>query len=97
MTEQATDPFRTAFKGRFENVLRWEQLDALWTVLRDDADGDWYIDFNGTPIKVPGDIFGDAVAIDNGIIAVGAQNERSGNGDPENNQTHRVGAAYVWQ
>ena len=43
MTEQATDPFRAAFKGRFENVLRWEQLDALWTVLRDDADGDWYI------------------------------------------------------
>ena len=43
MTEQATDPFRLAFKGRFESVLRWEQLDALWAVLCDDADGGWYI------------------------------------------------------
>jgi hypothetical protein len=43
MNEPATDPFRTAFKGRFENVLRWQQLDALWDVLGRDAEGQWYI------------------------------------------------------
>ena len=43
MTEQVEDPFRLAFRGRFENVLRWEQLDALWAVLRHDAAGGWYI------------------------------------------------------
>ena len=43
MTEQPADPFRSAFRGRFENILRWEQLDALWTVLRNDAEDDWYI------------------------------------------------------
>lgn len=43
MTEQPADPFRSAFKGRFENVLRWEQLDALWNVLRRDAAGGWHI------------------------------------------------------
>ena len=43
MKEQAADPFRSAFKGRFENVLRWQQLDALWDVLEGDADGQWYI------------------------------------------------------
>jgi len=43
MNEQVADPFRLAFKGRFESVLRWEQLDAFWEVLRQDAAGDWYI------------------------------------------------------
>jgi hypothetical protein len=43
MSEQETDPFRGAFRGRFENVLRWEQLDALWEVLRADAGNGWYI------------------------------------------------------
>ena len=43
MTEQAVDSYRAAFKGRFENVLRWEQLDALWAVLQQDAAGGWYI------------------------------------------------------
>ena len=43
MPEQPADPFRSAFRGRFENVLRWEQLDALWAVLRNDAEDDWYI------------------------------------------------------
>lgn len=49
MTEQPADPFRAAFKGRFENVLRWEQLDALWTVLRHDADAGWHIYAVGEP------------------------------------------------
>lgn len=43
MTGQPADPYRSAFKGRFENVLRWEQLDTLWKVLRQDAGGDWHI------------------------------------------------------
>ena len=43
MTEQSADPFRLAFKGRFENVLRWEQLEALWEVLHQDAAGGWHI------------------------------------------------------
>ena len=43
MTMETTDSFQVAFKGRFENVLRWEQLDALWTVVREDAAGDWFI------------------------------------------------------
>ena len=43
MSDQVTDPFRQAFKGRFESVLRWEQLDVFWEVLRKDIAGDWYI------------------------------------------------------
>lgn len=43
MTEQPADPFMSAFKGRFENVLRWEQLNTLWQVLHQDADGGWHI------------------------------------------------------
>ena len=37
------DRFYQAFRGRFHNVLRWEQLERLWELLRDDADGGWYI------------------------------------------------------
>ncbi len=43
MNEQLTDPFMEAFRGRFENVLRWEQLDTFWEVLRADAAGGWHI------------------------------------------------------
>jgi hypothetical protein len=43
MKDLAADPFTDAFKGRFENVLRWQQLDALWDVLDSDADGQWHI------------------------------------------------------
>lgn len=52
MDELGTDPFRDAFRGRFENVLRWEQLDALWAVLRADADNGWYIYAVGEPPPV---------------------------------------------
>ena len=56
MTEQAVDSYRAAFKGRFENVLRWEQLDALWAVLQQDAAGGWYIYAVGeTPPQLPAD------------------------------------------
>jgi hypothetical protein len=43
------DPFRVAFRGRFENILRWEQLDAFWDVLAQDAAGGWYIYAVGEP------------------------------------------------
>ena len=43
MDEQVTEPFRAAFRGRFENILRWEQLDTFWETLRRDADSGWYI------------------------------------------------------
>lgn len=52
MNDQQTDPFREAFTGRFENVLRWEQLDAFWDVLRHDADSGWYIYAIGEPPPV---------------------------------------------
>jgi len=54
MTDHSPGGFRTAFKGRFENVLRWEQLDELWEVLHRDADGDWHIYAVGeTPPESP--------------------------------------------
>ena len=43
MDREPKDPFMQAFRGRFENILRWEQLDGLWEALRQDADGGWYI------------------------------------------------------
>ena len=43
MAEQAISEFHAAFKGRFENVLRWEQLDELNTTLEAGADAGWYI------------------------------------------------------
>ena len=49
MNDQVTDAFRQAFRGRFESVLRWEQLDAFWDVLRKDVAGDWYIYAVGEP------------------------------------------------
>ena len=49
MKEPDTDPFRAAFVGRFESVLRWEQLDAFWDIMRRDAEGGWYIYAVGEP------------------------------------------------
>ena len=43
MGEQVTSEFRKAFSGRFENILRWEQLDSLCDTLEADADAGWYI------------------------------------------------------
>ena len=43
MDSEMKDPFRQAFRGRFESILRWEQLEGLWEALRQDADGGWYI------------------------------------------------------
>ena len=49
MNQQVRDDFRQAFKGRFESVLRWEQLDAFWDVMCHYAAGDWYIYALGEP------------------------------------------------
>ena len=43
MDKPATDPFTAAFRGRFQSVLRWEQLESLWEVLRRDAGNGWYL------------------------------------------------------
>lgn len=38
-----------AFKGSFTSTLRWHQLDELWRVLKQDADGGWYVYALGEP------------------------------------------------
>ncbi len=47
MNEQ--NSYLQAFKGSFVSTLRWHQLDALWQVLKADADGGWYIYAIGEP------------------------------------------------
>ena len=37
------DDFVSAFKGSFKSMLRWEQLDALWEVVRRPEAGPFYI------------------------------------------------------
>ena len=49
MSEQSAGDFRQAFRGRFENILRWEQLDELWDTLGADAGADWFIYAIGEP------------------------------------------------
>jgi hypothetical protein len=54
MDKPVTDPFAAAFRGRFRNVLSWEQLDRLWEALRHDADNGWHIYATGeTPPVEP--------------------------------------------
>ena len=35
--------YMTAFKGRFTSAMRWPQLDALWDVLHQQNDGEWFV------------------------------------------------------
>ena len=42
MNNEQTD-FRSAFKGTFSGIMRWEQLDKLWQHVRDDSAGAWYL------------------------------------------------------
>ncbi len=35
--------FKQAFKGKFYGVLKWEQLDALWDIVKKDSDNGWYV------------------------------------------------------
>ncbi|EGV50252.1 hypothetical protein [Candidatus Endoriftia persephonae] len=41
MTEQ--QHYLVAFRGSFTSALRWHHLDDLWGVLREDAEGGWYV------------------------------------------------------
>ncbi|MBT5230496.1 MAG: hypothetical protein HOM11_09505 [Methylococcales bacterium] len=36
-------PFLALFRGDFYGMLRWEQLDTLWGVMRQDAQKHWHI------------------------------------------------------
>jgi len=39
-----TDPFISAYKGRFSSILRWHQLDDFWHQLKTNAkDQIWYL------------------------------------------------------
>ncbi|EXJ15863.1 hypothetical protein [Imhoffiella purpurea] len=40
---KSTDPFLEAFYGSFTAALRWPQLDALWSAVRECADLGWYL------------------------------------------------------
>jgi len=54
MTDQ--NDYMQAFRGSFTSALRWHHLDALWEVLRADADGGWYVYAVGeTPPTAPVD------------------------------------------
>ncbi|MEE9491982.1 MAG: hypothetical protein V3W04_01200 [Gammaproteobacteria bacterium] len=46
------DAFRTAFRGGFSGVLRWPQLDDLWTTIKKNNREGWYIYAIGTPPPV---------------------------------------------
>ncbi|MEO5374085.1 MAG: hypothetical protein H7840_07360 [Alphaproteobacteria bacterium] len=43
MSGMDANPFLTAVWGRFLGVRTWEQLDALWDVVRADAECGWYL------------------------------------------------------
>jgi len=43
------DPFLTAWRGSFTGILRWSQLEALWTRIRARAHEGWYIYAVGEP------------------------------------------------
>ena len=34
--------FKTIFKGKFYGVLRWPQLDQIWSKVKGDAEAGWY-------------------------------------------------------
>ena len=38
-----TDPFLQVYKGYLSNILKWEELDNLWQILREQAGSGWYI------------------------------------------------------
>ena len=37
------NPYYAAFRGQFSGVLSWEDLDAFWEVVRNNADAGWYV------------------------------------------------------
>ncbi|MCW8839897.1 MAG: hypothetical protein OQL05_05525 [Gammaproteobacteria bacterium] len=51
-----SDPFLKHYRGYFKNLLKWEELDALWQRLRIDHDKEWYVYAVGeTPPQQPVD------------------------------------------
>jgi hypothetical protein len=42
--------FYQAFRGHFSSLLRWEDLDAFWRVVRARADAGWYLYAVGMPL-----------------------------------------------
>jgi hypothetical protein len=52
----ASDPFVTAYRGYFKSLLKWEQLDRLWSNLQETSQKQWYIYAVGeTPPETPAD------------------------------------------
>ena len=43
------DPFTIAFRGHFTSLLRWEDLDAFWALVRQHAGAGWYVYAIGEP------------------------------------------------
>lgn len=37
------DPFYAAFRGNFNGILSWEDLDLFWEVVRKNAAAGWYV------------------------------------------------------
>lgn len=52
-TKEYSDPYVKRFKeGRFESLMRWEQLEQFWNTLRPQIDDSWYIYAVGEPAPV---------------------------------------------
>jgi hypothetical protein len=51
-TASNEDTFYTAFRGYFISLLRWEDLDAFWKVVRENAGAGWYVYAIGEPAPV---------------------------------------------
>ena len=49
VTQAADTPYMRACNGRLTGVLRWPDLDALWTQLLHRNDGRWYVYAVGAP------------------------------------------------
>jgi len=53
---QQDNAFLRAFNGSLTSTLRWQDLDAFWTILKSRADAGWYIYALGeTPPTAPAD------------------------------------------
>ena len=46
------DPFTIAFRGHFTSLLRWEDLDAFWALVRQHVGTGWYVYAIGEPAPV---------------------------------------------
>ena len=46
------NPFYSAFRGHFTSLLRWDDLDAFWNVVRENAAAGWYVYAIGEPAPV---------------------------------------------